>query len=124
MIAPSSQYLEDSLATYNSSVNQALEMNASTMTDIGPRNQIQLAINGIQASHFAALAKERISDSTDWITYWQVTHALEEQFKQSDIVNRAALAASTAQKKYAEEYKKFHPSTAATTTIASSPAKV
>ena len=69
-------------------------MNASTMTDIGPRNQIQLAINGVQPSQFAALAKERICESTDWITYWQVTHALEEQSKQSDIINRAALAAT------------------------------
>ena len=74
-------------------------MNASTMADIGPKMQIQMTINGIQSSHFAALAKGRISDSTEWITYSQVTHALEEQFKQSEIITQVALAANTAQRK-------------------------
>ena len=123
-MASTSQYSEDSLVAYNSSVNQALEMNASTMADIGPKNQIQLAINGIQPSHFAALAKDRIIDSTDWVTYWQVSHALEEQFKQSEIITRAALVAASAQKKYAEEFKKLNSSMTVATIVAPSTAKV
>ena len=65
MMTPSSAYAEDALATYHSQVNQALEVHESTMADIGPKMQIQFAINGIQPSHFAALVKERVSDSAD-----------------------------------------------------------
>ena len=114
-IAPLLAYSEVALAAYHSQLNQALEVHESTMADIGPKMQIQFAINGIQPLHFAALTKERVSDSADWVLYWQVTHALEEQFKQSEVITRGALAATSAQKRYSEEYKKFHPSMAANT---------
>ena len=124
MMSPLLAYSEDAVATYHSQLNQALEVHESTMADIGPKMQNQLAINGIQPSHFAALTKERVSDSADWVLYWQVTHALEEQLKQSEVITRAALAATSAHGKYAEEFKKLHPSTATTTTITPSPPKV
>ena len=47
MMVPSSAYSEDALATYHSQVNQALEVHESTMADIGPKMQIQVAINGL-----------------------------------------------------------------------------
>ena len=108
MMGPSSAYSEDALASYHSQVNQALEVHESTMADIGPKMQIQFAINGIQPSHFAVLVRERVSDSADWVLYWQVIHALEEQFKQSEVITRAALAATSMQCKYGDDFKKLH----------------
>ena len=109
MMTPLITYCEEALAAYHSKLNQALEIHESTMADIGTKMQIQFAINGIQPSHFASLMKERVGESTDWLAYWTVSHALEEQFKQSDVITRAALAATSGQKRYSDEFKKLNP---------------
>jgi hypothetical protein len=108
MMEPSSAYSEAAFAKYGALINQALDVHAQgPMAGISIKQQIKLAINGLQPSCLAALATERLSDADDWQTYWQVIHALEEQFKQSEVLTRAALASASAQKKYADEFRKI-----------------
>ena len=114
MMEPSAVYSEAAFAKYGALVNQALDVHAQgPMAGISVKQQIKLAIGGLQPSCLGALATERLSDADDWQTYWQVIHALEEQFKQSEVLTRAAIASASAQKKYADEFRKVHPTGAA-----------
>ena len=118
MMSPSAVYNAENFAKYGALMNQALDVHEAAMADAGIKQLIQWAIGGMQPSYAGALAKDRLSDAADWPAYWQVINTLEEQLQQCEIINRAILASTNAQKKYSDDFRKLHPAEIAIATPA------